>query len=89
MGNKPVKRFSAGLLNVAVWRNKGTSRYGDESVFHTVSISRGYKSQGEFKSTGSLRPEDLGAVRELLQQAEDYLNNPSPEMEEEIMEEVI
>ena len=89
MGNKPIKRFSAGLLNVAVWRNKGTSRYGEESVFHTVSISRGYKSQGEFKSTGSLRPEDLGTVRELLQQAEDYLNNPSPEMEEEIMEEVI
>ena len=89
MGNKPIKRFSAGLLNVAVWRNKGTSRYGEESVFHTVSISRGYKSQGEFKSTGSLRPEDLGTVRELLQQAEDYLNNPSSEMEEEIMEEVI
>ena len=89
MGNQPIKRFSAGLLSVAVWRNKGTSRYGEESVFHTVSISRGYKSQGEFKSTGSLRPEDLGAVRELLQQAEDFLNNPSPEMEEEIIEEVL
>ena len=89
MGNKPVKRFSAGLLNVAVWRNKGTSRYGEESVFHTVSISRGYKSQGEFKSTGSLRPEDLGTARDLLQQAEDFLNSGSSEMEEEIVEEVL
>ena len=84
MGNQPIKRFSVGLLNVAVWRNKGTSRYGEETVFHTVSISRGYKSQGEFKSTGSLRPEDLGTVRELLEQAESYLNNPEPEMEQEI-----
>ena len=89
MGNQPIKRFSQGLLNVAIWRNKGTSRYGEESVFHTVSISRGYKSQGEFKSTNSLRPEDLGAARELLEQAENYLNNPDPEMEEEIVEEVI
>jgi len=69
MGNKPIKRFSVGLLNVAIWRNKGTSRYGEESVFHTVSISRGYKSNGEFKSTGSLMPEDLATVRELLEQA--------------------
>ena len=88
MGNKPIKRFSAGLLNVAVWRNMGTSRYGEETVFNTVSISRGYKSQGEFKSTGSLRPEDLGTVRELLQQAEEFLNNPNPEMEQEIIEEI-
>ena len=89
MNNKPIKRFSQGLLSVAVWRNKGTSRYGEESVFNTVSISRGYKSQGEFKSTNSLRPEDLGTVRELLQQAEDYLNESHPEMEGEIIEEVI
>ena len=88
MGNQPIKRFSQGLLNVAVWRNKGTSRYGEESVFHTVSVSRGYKSNGEFKSTGSLRPEDLGVVKELLEQAENFLNEPSPEMEAEIIEEV-
>ena len=90
MGNKPIKRFSQGLLSVAVWRNIGTSRYGEESVFHTISVSRGYKDKsGEFKSSNSLRPEDLGTVRELLQQAENFLNESSPEMEEEIIEEVI
>ena len=87
-GNKPIKRFTDRLLSVAVWRNKGISRYGGESVFHTVSISRGYKDKsGEFKSSNSLRPEDLPAVRELITQAEHFLNEP--ELEDELLEEVI
>ena len=90
MGNKPIKRFSQGLLNVAIWKNIGTSRYGGESVFHTISISRGYKDKsGEFKSSNSLRPEDLSVVREMLSQAENFLNEIPAEMEEEIIEEVI
>ena len=87
-GNKPIKRFTDRLLSVAIWRNKGINRYGGESVFHTVSISRGYKDKsGEFKSSNSLRPEDLPAVRELITQAESFLNEP--ELEDEMLEEVI
>lgn len=90
MSNKPIKRFSQGLLNVAIWKNIGTNRYGGESVFHTVSISRGYKDKnGEFKSSNSLRPEDLPVVRELIAQAEKFLNEPEPELEDEMLEEVI
>ncbi len=87
--NKPVKRFTDRLLSVAVWKNKGTSRYGQDTEFYTASISRGYKDRsGEFKSTNSLRPDDLPAVRELLMQAENFINGASSEMEEEILEEV-
>ena len=89
MGNKPVKRFSDRLLSVCIWKNKGTGRDGEETEFHTVSVSRGYKDRsGEFKNTNSLRPEDLPAVRELLTQAEDFLNGTAPEMEDEIIEEI-
>ena len=89
MGNKPVKRFTERLLSVAVWKNKGTSRDGEETEFHTVSVSRSYKDRnGEFKNTNSLRPDDLPAVRELLTQAEDFLNGTASE-EEELIEEVI
>ena len=90
MGNKPIKRFSDRLLSVCVWKNKGISRDGEETEFHTVSVSRSYKDRnGEFKNTNSLRPDDLPAVRELLQQAENFLNESSTEMEEEILEEII
>ena len=90
MGNKPIKRFSDRLLSVAVWKNKGTSRDGEETEFHTVSVSRSYKDRnGEFKNTNSLRPDDLSSVRDLLQQAEEFLNGDSPEMEEELAEEVL
>lgn len=90
MGNAPIKRFSDRLLSVAVWKNKGTSRDGEETEFHTVSVSRSYKDRnGEFKNTNSLRPDDLPALRELLTQAEDFLNGDASEMEEEIVEEVL
>ena len=90
MGNKPVKRFSDRLLSVCIWKNKGTSRDGEETEFHTVSVSRGYKDRnGEFKNTNSLRPDDLSAVRDLLTQAEEFLNGNASEMEDEIVEEVL
>lgn len=89
MGNKPVKRFSDRLLNVAVWKNKVN---GSDAEFHTLSISRGYKKDGEFKSTNSLRPEDIPSVIELLKQAESYIdsvNSGSAEATEEDEEEVL
>ena len=90
MGNKPIKRFSDRLLSVCIWKNKGTSRDGEDTEFHTVSVSRGYKDRnGEFKNTNSLRPDDLPALRELLTQAEDFLNEGASEMEDEIIEEVL
>ena len=90
MGNKPIKRFSDRLLSVAVWKNKGTGRDGEETEFHTVSVSRSYKDRnGEFKNTNSLRPDDLSAVRDLLTQAEEFLNGNASEMEDEIVEEVL
>ena len=89
MGNKPVKRFSDRLLNVAVWKNKVN---GSDAEFHTLSISRGYKKDGEFKSTNSLRPEDIPSVIDLLKQAENYIdsvNSGGTDTSEESTEEVL
>ena len=75
MGNKPIKKFMDRLLSVAVWENEGNG----SGKFHTVSMSRGYKKDGEFKSTNSLRPEDLSSARELLKQAENFIENINTE----------
>lgn len=89
MGNGPIKKFNDRLLSVCIWKNKGTDRYGQENEFHTVSISRGYKDKdGNFKSSNSLRPDDLPSVKELITQAEEFLNGTSSEMEDEIIEEI-
>ena len=86
MGNQPIKKFNAGLLSVCIWKNEVTTRFGGKHEFRTVSVSRGYKDKsGEFKSSNSFRPEDLGAIKELLTEAEDFLNGDSREMEEEIV----
>ena len=86
MGNQPIKKFNDRLLSVCIWKNEGTTKYGQKSEFNTVSVSRGYKDKsGEFKSSNSFRPEDLGAIKSLLEQAEDFLNGDSREMEEEII----
>ena len=75
VNNPPIKKFKSRLLSVAVWKNKGTNSFGETSEFHTVSIQRGYKDKNdEFKSTASLRPQDLPEIKELLTQVEQFLN---------------
>ncbi len=74
-GNKPIKKFrAAGVLSVAVWENTGTSkRTGEPVKFHTISTDRRYKNKdGEWKSTGTLRINDIPKMVLLLQKAYEY-----------------
>jgi hypothetical protein len=68
---KPVKKFSTGQIQVAVWEN--TSKEG--RVFHTISMQRSYKSkeEDEWKNSHSLRVNDLPKAVMALQKAYEFL----------------
>jgi hypothetical protein len=66
---KPIRKYKAGTLEVAVWRNEGTSE-NEEFSFNTFSFNRSFKDKnGEWKTTTILRREDLPKLRILLDEA--------------------
>jgi len=72
-GNMPEKKFRAGAISATVWLNKG-QRNGEETSFRTIAIERGYKDKEDnWKSTNSLRINDLPRARVVLQKAYEYL----------------
>lgn len=72
--NIPEKRFSTGAINVTVWRNIGQSKTGEATEYRTVSFDRRYKDKsGEWKSTNSLRINDLPKAVVVLNKAFEYL----------------
>ena len=75
LSNLPEKRFSTGAINVTVWRNQGTNKTtGEATEYRTVSFDRRYKDkQGEWKSTNSLRINDLPKAVVVLSKAFEYL----------------
>lgn len=72
--NGPEMKISAGAVNVTVWRNEGTTRTGKVAEYNTVKIERNYQdAQGNWKSTGSLRLNDLPKAALALEKAYEYL----------------
>lgn len=80
--NQPVKNFKAGYVSVAVWPNTTKE---DHRVFHTVTLERSYKDKesGEWRSTPSLRKQDLLSTARLLCQAYDFMQTKDTAPEEE------
>ncbi len=73
-GNMPEKKFSTGALVATVWQNQGTSKTGEDVSYRTVSFQRRYKDpSGEWKSTSTLRVNDLPKASLVLQKAYEYL----------------
>lgn len=71
---KPEKVFSTGAINVAVWKNDGVSKDGNKTEFRTVNIQRRYADKsGEWKSTSTLRINDLPKAALALNKAFEYL----------------
>ncbi len=67
---QPVKKFSAGAIQAAVWENEGK----EGKQFYSVSIDRRYKDKNnEWKSTNSLKPGDLPKAILTLNKAYEYL----------------
>ncbi|MBN2421545.1 hypothetical protein JXB27_04670 [Candidatus Woesearchaeota archaeon] len=71
--NKPEKVFSTGAIQVSVWKNEAV-KDGNKSEFRTVSIQRRYADKsGEWKSTSTLRINDLPKASLVLNKAFEYL----------------
>ncbi len=72
--NRPEKKFSTGAINATVWKNKGLAKTGEPSEYRTISIQRRYKDKdGTWKSTNSLRVNDLPKAALVLNKAYEYL----------------
>ena len=73
--NIPEKKFSTGVISATVWKNKGTSKKDGASVeFSTITLQRRYTDKdGNWKSTNSMRINDLPKAALVLNKAYEYL----------------
>ena len=72
--NKPKKKFSTGAISATIWQNQGTRKTGESVSFNTVSLQRGYKDkEGNWKSTSTLRINDIPKAILVLQKAYEHL----------------
>jgi len=93
--NLPEKKFSTGVITATVWKNQGVSKNGEIREYRTVSLQRRYADKsGVWKSTASLRVNDLPKAALVLNKAYEYLvlrstgmaeENPNEVLEEEIV----
>jgi hypothetical protein len=71
--NLPEKKFKAGSITATVWLNqtrKGPSKFS----YRTVNLERNYKDKdNKWKSTSSLRLNDLPKAVLVLNKAYEYL----------------
>ncbi len=69
--HKPVKKFRAGAVCATVWNNPVKDGVGE---YKSISFERGYKDKdGVWKSTSSLRMNDLPKAALVLQKAYEFL----------------
>jgi len=84
-GNQPEKKFRAGGLVATVWENKGKNeKSGEEYSYRTVSVNRSYKDKttDEWKTTDSMKLNDLPKLALVAQQAYKYLVMKEEESQE-------
>jgi len=74
-GNMPEKKFSTGAISATIWKNQGVSKINNEPVeFRTIALQRSYKDkEGAWKSTSSLRINDLPKASLVLDKAYEYI----------------
>ena len=71
--NQPEKKFRAGAISAAVFKNEAT-REGNISVFYTIVIDRSYKDKNDqWQRTNSFRFMDLPNIRYISEKAYEYL----------------
>lgn len=69
--NLPVKKFRAGAITATVWNNQAKD---GENEYKTISFERGYKDKdGVWKTTNSLRVNDLPRAALVLQKAYEFI----------------
>ena len=78
--NKPEKKFRAGAVTATIWKNQTE----DNKEYSTVSFERSYKDKnGEWKTTNSLRVNDLPKAAMVISKAYEFLAMSGREAEEE------
>ena len=72
--NKPNKKFKAGAVSAIVWANEMLDKQGKSFSVYTVAFERNYKDRdGNWKSTNSMRVNDIPKLRLVAQEAYEYL----------------
>ena len=75
----PIKKFGAGAIQIAVWENE--TKEGGK--YNTISMQRSYKDKDdEWKSSGSLRVNDIPKAILALQKTYEYIMLKEPVLEE-------
>ena len=78
---KPAKKFRAGAVTATIWKNHTE----DEKEYSTVSFERCYKDKnGEWKTSNSLRVNDLPKAAMVLNKAYEFLAMNEKAAEEEV-----
>ena len=73
-GNKPEKKFTTGLIEATVWKNKAANKEGEELEFRSISFAKNYKdSENIWKTTNSLNITDVPKAMVVLSKAYEYL----------------
>ena len=71
---KPNKKFKAGAVTAVIWANEMNDRQGNKFSVYTVAFERNYKDRdGSWKSTNSMRINDIPKLRLIAQEAYEYL----------------
>jgi hypothetical protein len=75
----PIKKFGVGGISVAIWENEGKEGNG----YCSVSFERRYKDKGgEWKSTTSLKANDLPKAILALEKAYEFIALKAQEPEQ-------
>jgi len=84
---QPMKKFISGPISATIWLNTGK----ENKEYKTVSFARNYKDKdGNWKTTNSLRINDLPRASLVLSKAYEYLvTNNSSEQQDSLEENVV
>lgn len=73
--NSPEKKFRASPVTATVWANEVRTKEGETRMYRTISLERVYKDKdGSWKSTTSLRTNDLPKAVLVLNKAFEYIS---------------
>ena len=67
--NRPVQRFRSGSVSASIWKNEPTSG----GNFYSVTFSRSYRQDEEWKNADSFGARDLLDLRRVIGSAEQFI----------------
>lgn len=87
---KPEKKIRAGAISATIWKNN-LQKDGKAFEYRSVSFERSYKDKsGQWKTTNSLKPQDLPKAIAVLNEAYKFtIFNTNETLSEATVEEVM